>query len=147
MWKVRHCCLHQQERASYVDIVLICELLYVRFFNIHIPRYACVVNDDIQLEFLRLRMLEMIFGHQDNMRGTGFRAHICLHRDGLNAVCFLQPSSELFGLGCGRFGGVVEDEGAAFASQVFADSCTNAFGVLADSLGNISRNIELFLTS
>ena len=49
-----------------------------------------VVDDDVDLEFLRLRVGEVVFGGGDDVGGAVGLAHVGLDGDGFDAVLLLQ---------------------------------------------------------
>ena len=105
-------------------------------------RDAGVVDDDVDLEFSRFRVREVVLRCSDQVCGSGWVAEVGLHGQGFDRVCGFEARCELLG-GLGRrVGGVVQDHRGSSRGEGFGDCCADACGGL-DGLSIRGQRLDM----
>ena len=90
MGEVRECCFDKHGGTNNVHIILGFEILWSELFQGKILSNSCVVDNDVDLEFARFGMGEVVFGGGDYEFRAGCISHIGLDGDNFNIMLGLK---------------------------------------------------------
>lgn len=86
MGEVRKGGFDEQDRAEHVDGVDLRECFRCDFLHRHVPRDPRIIDQDVDLEFARFGVREVVLRRRDQMRRPVWVTHVGLNRYGLDSM-------------------------------------------------------------